>query len=74
MEIVGIIIPTKRRFDEWVRTFGIPNERYVYLNHINKTRGYTFSKVLKAEDWYMMNNAREILESANHRIHPQQIK
>ena len=35
METVGIIIPTKKRFDEWVRTWGIPDEKYIHLNHID---------------------------------------
>ena len=61
MKAVGIIIPTKKRFDEWVRTFGVPQEKYIWLNHINKSRGQIFSKVLKSKDWYMVKDADEIL-------------
>lgn len=68
METVGIIVPTKKRFDEWVRTWGIPDEKYIHLNHIDKGRGRVFSKVLKSKDWYTIDNADEILKDANYRI------
>ena len=31
MKAVGIITPTKERFDDWVKNWGIPQERYVFL-------------------------------------------
>ena len=68
MENVGLIIPTKKRFDEWVNTFGIPEEKYIHLVDINKSKGQVFSKVLKSKDWYLVDNAGEILKDANSRI------
>lgn len=68
MDIVGIIIPTKKRFEEWVKLFGVSNEKYIHLNHIDKSRGRIFSKVLKSKDWYEIDNADEILKEANFRI------
>ena len=68
METVGIIIPTKKRFDEWVKTWGIPDKKYIHLNHIDKSRECVFSKVLKSKDWYTIDKADEILKDANCRI------
>ena len=68
MDIVGLIIPTRRRFQEWVNTFGIPDEKYIHLTDINKSRGNKFTKVLKSKDWYLVDNAYEILEDANKRL------
>ena len=60
--VVGVIIPTEERFIKWVRTWGIPDEKYIHINHINKSRGHIFSKVLKSKDWYTIDNAEEILK------------
>ena len=68
METVGIIIPTKKRFDEWVNIFGIPEERYVYLNNKEKCLGNEFSKVLKSKDWYEVKDCDVILECAELRV------
>lgn len=68
MDVVGIIIPTRKRFQEWVNTFGIPEEKYIHLTDLNKTRGNKFTKVLKSKDWYLVDNADEILEDANRRL------
>jgi len=64
-----LIIPTRQRFNEWVNTFGIPSEKYIHLTDINKTKGRTFVKILKSKDWYIVNNADEILKNANSRIY-----
>jgi hypothetical protein len=68
METVGLIIPTSKRFNKWVNTFGIPNENYIHLADINKSRGRVFSKVLKSKDWYLVDNADDILKDANYRV------
>ena len=68
METVGIIIPSKERFDEWVRTFGIPQERYVFLDRKEKCFGCEFTKILKSVDWHELKDSEEILESAKLRI------
>ena len=68
METVGLIIPTAKRFNKWVNTFGIPNEKYIHLTDINKSRGRVFSKVLKSKDWYLVDNADDILKDANYRV------
>ena len=46
MKTVGIIVPTKERFDKWVKTFGIPGERYILLNSKEKCYGIELSKVI----------------------------
>jgi len=65
---VGIIIPTKQRFDDWVKTWGIPEERYVLLDSKEKCFGNEFIKVLKSDDWRKVPNCDKILECAEMRI------
>ena len=68
MKVVGIIIPTKQRFDDWVKTWGIPQERYVFLDNKEKCFGNEFIKVLKSDDWRKVRNCDEILKCAEMRI------
>jgi hypothetical protein len=68
MKAVGIIIPTKERFNKWVSTFGIPEERYVFLDRKEKCFGNEFIKVLKSDDWRKVKDCDNILKCAEIRV------
>lgn len=68
METIGVIIPTKKRLNDWVKIWGNPEIKYIYLDNLEKCKGQRFTSILKAKDWYLVDSAEDILKEANSRI------
>lgn len=64
METIGIIVPTKKRFNEWVKLFGNDNNRYIHLDDAKKCIGIKFNHILKSEDWTTVENHDKIYTEA----------
>jgi hypothetical protein len=68
MKTIGIIIPTRKRFDTEVRLFGNKEERYVFINSREICFGFEFDDLIVSEDYLDIPNALELVEAANLRV------
>jgi hypothetical protein len=67
-KLVGIIIPTKARFDLWVKTFGVWDEKYFFINSIEGLAGCEFHKVLISDDAHFLDGFEDISNHSKSRI------
>lgn len=74
MKTVAVLASSMYMFKIWVDENKKPNERYRYIDRLDKCYGITFDKIEKYCDWYNLRDIDKILEALESRINRNHVK
>lgn len=58
--VTAVLALRKRNFDEFVKTEGKPDITYVYIDSVDKAKGYLFNDVIYLFNWSGLKNAYKV--------------
>lgn len=68
MKSIAILVESEKEFNNWVINNGNSKNKYVHVNCIENTFGFVFDRVIKSDDWYKMEDSKEIYLAAINRM------